>query len=118
MNNESEINDLMKSIANEEKEKYNKKWEFFENVKDNLITDAKDIKKYLENFDDGDYWDNEGIVDSTKGFTKQEEESFIHDDKTFIVYIWQTTGYAGDDYSGEILVPLKDGKFWKISYAM
>lgn len=32
-------------------------------------------------------------------------------------YVWQTTGYIGDDYSGYILLPLLDGKYWKISYS-
>lgn len=32
-------------------------------------------------------------------------------------YVWQTTGYMGDDYSGFLLLPLLDGKrFWKVGY--
>ena len=33
-------------------------------------------------------------------------------------YVWQTTGYMGDDYSGFLLLPLLDGKrFWKVGYS-
>jgi hypothetical protein len=33
-------------------------------------------------------------------------------------WVWQTTGYLEDDYSGFLLLPLLDGKrFWKVSYS-
>ena len=32
-------------------------------------------------------------------------------------YVWQTSGYCGDDYSGFLLLPLNDGRFWKVSYS-
>jgi len=33
-------------------------------------------------------------------------------------WVWQQTGYLGDDYSGFLLLPLLDGKrFWKIGYS-
>lgn len=32
-------------------------------------------------------------------------------------YVWQTTGYLGDDYSGYLLFPLKNGKYFKVSYS-
>jgi hypothetical protein len=32
-------------------------------------------------------------------------------------WVWQTTGYLGDDYSGYLLLPLKDGRYWKIGYS-
>lgn len=31
-------------------------------------------------------------------------------------YIWQTVGMLGDDYSGFLLYPLNNGKFFKVSY--
>lgn len=31
-------------------------------------------------------------------------------------YVWQRTGYLEDDYYGFLLFPLKDGKYFKISY--
>lgn len=30
--------------------------------------------------------------------------------------VWQTTGYLGDDYSGYLLFPLSNGKYFKIEY--
>jgi len=32
-------------------------------------------------------------------------------------YVWQIGGYLGDDYSGNILYPLKNGKYFKVSYS-
>lgn len=32
-------------------------------------------------------------------------------------YVWQMTGFCEDDYSGYCLYPLKDGKYFKISYS-
>lgn len=31
-------------------------------------------------------------------------------------WVWQTTGYCGDDYSGFLLLPMLDGRYWKVSY--
>jgi hypothetical protein len=31
-------------------------------------------------------------------------------------YVWQTTGCCEDDYSGYMLMPLKDGRYFKVSY--
>ena len=31
-------------------------------------------------------------------------------------WVWQTVGYLGDNYSGFLLLPMLDGRFWKISY--
>lgn len=40
------------------------------------------------------------------------EEPFGH------YYVWQTTGYMGDDYSGWLLFPLpEDGKYLQVSYS-
>lgn len=32
-------------------------------------------------------------------------------------WVWQTVGYAGDDYSGFLLLPMLDGRCWKIGFA-
>ena len=32
-------------------------------------------------------------------------------------YVWQTVGVCEDDYSGYLLFPLKDGKYFKVSYS-
>ena len=33
-------------------------------------------------------------------------------------YVWQTTGCCEDDYSGYLLYPLKDGRYFKLWYSM
>ena len=42
---------------------------------------------------------------------KQDEEGKFHN------MVWQTTGCCEDDYSGYLLFPLNNGKYWKISYS-
>ncbi len=32
-------------------------------------------------------------------------------------YVYQVTGYLGDNYSGFLLLPLNDGRYFKISYS-
>jgi hypothetical protein len=32
-------------------------------------------------------------------------------------YVWQTVGYWGDDYSGFMLFPLNDGRYFKVSFS-
>lgn len=32
-------------------------------------------------------------------------------------WVWQTSGYICDNYSGYLLLPLFDGRFWKIHYS-
>lgn len=32
-------------------------------------------------------------------------------------WCWQRTGIMGDDYSGYLLLPMNDGRYWKISYS-
>jgi hypothetical protein len=39
------------------------------------------------------------------------------DDDEFHSMVWQTVGYCEDDYSGFLLFPLNDGRYWKISYS-
>lgn len=40
-----------------------------------------------------------------------------HDGEPVEYWVWQTTGYCGDDYSGYLLLPMLDGRYWKISYS-
>lgn len=44
-------------------------------------------------------------------YMKQDEEGKYHN------MVWQTTGFCEDDYSGYLLFPLNNGKYWKISYS-
>lgn len=32
-------------------------------------------------------------------------------------WVWQTVGYCDDDYSGYLLLPMSDGRYWRVSYA-
>jgi hypothetical protein len=38
------------------------------------------------------------------------------DESGFHSMVWQTVGMLGDDYSGYMLYPLNNGKYWKIYY--
>lgn len=84
-----------------------------------------------------DYWDIEGVVEIV--LTDEKIHNYpdhqcakIKNENHFLYmktqpdygikyinhyYVWQTTGYSGDDYSGYLLYPLKNGKYLKISYA-
>jgi hypothetical protein len=44
-------------------------------------------------------------------YMRQDDEGDYHN------LVWQTVGYLGDDYSGYLLFPLKDGRYWKILYS-
>ncbi len=86
-----------------------------------------DILYFFKN--DLSYWEPQGIVDLIKydKFGKPfatesnatleyeyQEESEVKDIDH--IYIWQNNGYSGDDYSGWMLYPLSNGKYWKIYY--
>lgn len=43
-------------------------------------------------------------------FEKQDESENFH------VLIWQTAGRLEDDYSGYVLYPMKDGRYWIVKY--
>ncbi len=43
-------------------------------------------------------------------YMRQDDEGNYHN------MVWQTVGILGDDFSGYLLVPLKDGRYWKIFY--
>lgn len=45
----------------------------------------------------------------TLNFIKVEEEGFH-------TLVWQTVGICGDDYSGYILYPMNDGRYWVVSF--
>lgn len=45
----------------------------------------------------------------TLNFFKVEEEGFH-------TLVWQTVGICGDDYSGYILYPMNDGRYWVVHF--
>lgn len=93
-------------------------------------------KRLWEDMNENDNWDIEGIVDIV--LTDEKAHGYpdfqcarIKDEKYFLYmkskpdygvkyinhyYVWQQTGYCGDDYSGWLLFPLKNGKYLKMSY--
>jgi hypothetical protein len=90
--------------------------------------------KYLD--EDGS-WYPIGIVDIIETDEKRIGYSAyrhvrIVDDEDHLLYIiidtddirkvshyavWQTTGYLGDDFSGYMLFPLSNGKYFKVGYS-
>lgn len=40
-----------------------------------------------------------------------------HGERKFHTLVWQTTTCCEDDYSGYILFPIKDGRYWIVSFA-
>lgn len=55
------------------------------------------------------------IVDSYKG-DKEDEEEFCGSLDFIYIDQWRNGGYIGDDFAGDIYIPLPDGKFLKAMY--
>lgn len=131
--------DLWKEIAEAEKiemEKQNKIKDDFKEQLKGLIN----VKRLWEELDDNDGWMPEKIVEikltdeKSSGYPSYQHARIINDedDRRLYMkqradfdtpikgidhyYVWQTTGMLGDDYSGYVLYPLKDGKYLKVSY--
>jgi len=84
------------------------------------------------------YWIPEGIVDivltdeKSSGYStyqharvKDTKDKYLYmkiecDEVKGVdhYYVWQTTGCCEDDYSGYLLFPLKDGRYFKVWYSM
>lgn len=75
-----------------------KQWGYGNNQKNCRVEDEEHSKLYM--LTTGEIYDEE-----------QEAEISLY------YWVWQTTGYCGDDYSGFLLFPLMNGKFWKIAYS-
>ena len=82
-----------------------------------------------------DAWHVKGIVEiyevdeKSNGYSNYQHVRIKNDDNLLYLktecdevkginhyYVWQTTGYLGDDYSGIMLFPLNDGTYFKVSY--
>jgi hypothetical protein len=88
------------------------------------------VKRLWEEMEDNDSWDIEGIVEieltdeKRNGYQNYQcarikgEKGYLYmlgsDNKCFV---WQRVGMMGDDYSGWLLHPLKDGTYLKTSYS-
>lgn len=89
---------------------------------------VKRLWKEME--EENESWDIEGIVEivltdeKRRGYSHKHQCARIKDEKGYLytdwndegVYCWQTVGMMGDDYSGYVLHPLKDGRYLKTSY--
>lgn len=133
-----EIQDeVYKELAAEEKRIKDEVYLNLDIFKSNIDYDFELADEYLCVDDDGlNYFEHIGFVEVKKsdfknGFNPSKEYyEIIGDDSdelkygiqdtseehTFHALVYQTTGYCEDDYSGFILLPMKDGKYWKIRY--
>lgn len=92
------------------------------------LINTKKLWKEME--EDMEGWDIEGVVEieltdeQRRGYCTKHQCARIKGEKGYLytdwggegVFNWQITGYLGDDYSGYLLHPLKDGKYLKVSY--
>lgn len=59
----------------------------------------------------------------TRVYMKHDDNLETLDDKSKYegerveYWVWQMTGYSCDDYSGFLLLPMLDGRYWKIAYS-
>lgn len=93
------------------------------------LINTKRLWKEME--EENDNWDIEGIVEieltdeKRSGYPTNHQCARIKDDRFYLytdwrgdgVFCWQTVGMMGDDYSGYLLYPLKDGRYLKTSYS-
>ena len=101
------------------------------------LINVSGLYKYL----DEEYWYPIGIVEVEEtdikiiklGYeektcvrVKEEKENLVYSRfdlkeqqirKVDHYYVWQTGGYWGDDYSGYMLFPLNDGRYFKVSFS-
>jgi hypothetical protein len=108
------------------------KLEWYKNLKG--MCNVSVLFKWLDSNCDG--WRPIGIVeiyntDEKSGGYSSYQHVRIKDDKDNLLYmmqdeneiyginhccVWQTCGMMGDDYSGYLLYPMKDGRYFKVSY--
>lgn len=61
------------------------------------------------------------IEDKAEAKTKRSFSKWDESDQGYLfdhVYGWQSCGYTGDEYSGEIFIPLPNGQYLKFSFYM
>lgn len=125
----------MKTIDEFYKEEKRREKKLKNNFKAQLrgLINVTGLFKYL---DDNTYWKPQDIVEieltkeTTVGYRtyqhakiKGDESGRLYmkmsDDEIRGVdhyYVWQTCGYLGDDYSGWMLFPLRNGKYFRVYY--
>lgn len=131
-NKEREEQDFYNSIMAECIEEENKRLQERDSWKEKLkgLINTKKLWRELEE-DYENFWGIEDIVEleltdeKREGYSKDYQCARIKGERGYLytdwdgngVFNWQQTGYLGDDYSGYLLYPLKDGKYLKVSYS-
>ena len=116
-------------IAKQEK-KLKREWK-------NELKGLINVSGLFRHLEDMMFWQPLGIVEiyhtdeKTGGYSSYQHVR-IKDDEDKLLYllqdeneirginhccVWQTCGMMGDDFSGYLLFPLKDGKYFKINYS-
>ena len=141
-----EVLDDYYKYLKEENEKFKKAFEVYKQnslVKFSKIEKFWDYDELFD-FEGGDYFHigycNVEKIDYKNGFRPNAEyfkikecetddehfkdaysslhfEKCYHEEKKFHTLVWQTTTCCEDDYSGYILFPMKNGKYWIVSFA-
>ena len=128
---QKEFEDEMWSEVYKELDKHEKEKDCWKKELKGLIN----TKRLWEDMNENDYWGIDGIVEleltdeQCHGYPKHQCAR-IKDDRHKLYmkcssdvkyishyYVWQTTGYMGDDYSGWVLYPLKDRRYLKMNYS-
>ncbi len=132
LNNEPDYSQAWEEIAASEK-----KWhEELQAKKDKFKEELRpllDVDLVWEFLNDNETWEPEASVnikiikerpngrhiaidlsDPKRKFERQDED--IYEAGVDHVYVWQTVGFCGDDYSGWMLFPLSNGRYLRISY--
>lgn len=97
----AENNDTFYSCGVVEIVETNERTNGYRNKRHCKINDEEDLKLYLHGTDN---------IESYGEESKYEGEEVEY-------WVWQTTGYCEDDYSGFLLLPMLDGRFWKVAYS-
>lgn len=122
----------------EERSKFEKALEVY---KDNCIVPFEDIEELdVMNFEDGDFYHTGYCTVSKREYKNEQKpkreifeikdfEGDVKEDFKFILFekqwetegfyilLFQTVGCCGDDYSGYILFPMKDGRYWIVNFS-
>jgi hypothetical protein len=131
-NKEREDQDFYNSIMAECIEEENRILQERDSWKEKLkgLIKVKKLWRELEE-DYENSWGIDGIVEleltdeKKSGYSKDYQCARIKEERGYLytdwngkgVFNWQQTGYLGDDYSGYLLYPLKNGKYLKVSYS-
>ena len=128
---QKEDQDFYNSMMTECIEAENKRLQERDSWKEKLKGLIKVKKLWRELEEENDSWWIEGIVElrltdeKKEGYSKDYQCARIKGENGYLytdwdgngIFNWQQTGYLGDDYSGYLLHPLKNGKYLKVSYS-